>query len=372
MALSQVGLERLNTATTKKIGTNKNLIINGAMEVAQRGTTSTASGFATLDRFLVLHSGTDEAPTQEQADVAAGTTPYTLGFRKSLKITNGNQTSGAGAADYILINYKTESQDIAKSGWNYTDPNSFITFSFWVKSSVAQNFYVRTINDDSPKQRYAFETGSLTQDTWTKVTKTIPGNSNLVFDNNNGIGLYFRFYLFRGTDHTSNSVNLNQWETHNSSQNVPDVTTTWYTTNNATFEITGVQLEVGSVATDFEHRSFAEEALLCKRYYQQIVGSSDLVMFGSGRASGTDAALVATQLAVPLRASPTISTVSYSAWGVGGSKEVTNGSPTVQSFNATHNQLNMQFAALAGQMTNARTACVACASASTLKMDSEL
>ena len=174
---------------------NRNLIINGAMNVAQRGTSSTVSGYATLDRFLVLHSGTDEAPTQEQADVAAGTTPYTLGFRKSLKITNGNQTSGADAADYILINYKTESQDIAKSGWNYTDPNSYITFSYWVKSSVAQNFYVRIISDDTTKQRYAFDTGSLTANTWTKITKTIPGNSNLVFNNDTGIGLYFRFYL---------------------------------------------------------------------------------------------------------------------------------------------------------------------------------
>ena len=351
---------------------NRNLIINGAMQVAQRGTTSTDSGFATLDRFLVLHSGTDEAPTQEQADVAAGTTPYTLGFRKSLKITNGNQTSGAGAADYILINYKTESQDIAKSGWNYTDPNSFITFSFWVKSSVAQNFYVRTINDDSPKQRYAFETGSLSADTWTKVTKTIPGNSNLVFNNDNGIGLYFRFYLFRGTNHTSNSVNLNQWETHNSSQNVPDVTTTWYTTNNATFELTGVQLEVGDHATDFEHKSFAQEALLCKRYYQIIEGNSDLVMFGSGRASGTSHALVPVQLAVPLRASPTISSTNYSGWTASAAETATNKTPTVIHFRATNNQLNMQFGDLAGQLTNARVVTISCNSNSNLVMDSEL
>ena len=252
---------------------SRNLIINGAMNVAQRGTSSTVSGYATLDRFLVLHSGTDEAPTQEQADVAAGTTPYTLGFRKSLKITNGNQTSGADAADYILINYKTESQDIAKRGWNYTDPNSYITFSYLVKSSVAQNFYVRIISDDTTKQRYAFDTGSLTANTWTKITKTIPGNSNLIFNDDQGIGLYFRFYLYRGTNYTSNSVNLNQWETHDSSQNVPDNTSTWYTTNDATFEITGVQLEVGSVATDFEHRSFAQELVLCERYYRSFYDS---------------------------------------------------------------------------------------------------
>ena len=78
--------------------TNKNLIINGAMQVAQRGTSSTSSGYQTVDRFNVEHSGTDEAPTQAQVDVASGTTPYSLGFRKALKIPNGKHTSGAGAS----------------------------------------------------------------------------------------------------------------------------------------------------------------------------------------------------------------------------------------------------------------------------------
>ena len=283
---------------------HRNIIINGAMMVAQRSTSSTVSGYATLDRFLVLHSGTDEAPTQAQADVASGTTPYTLGFRKSLKITNGNQTSGAGAGDYILINYKTESRDIANSGWNYKDSNSFITLSYWVKSSVAQNFYVRVLSDDTTKQRYAFETGSLTADTWTKVTKTIPGNSNLVFNDDNGIGLYFRFYAFRGTDHTDNAVNLNQWETHNSSQNTPDQTSTWYTTNDATFEMTGVQLEVGDTATLFEHRSYGEEFARCQRYYQQYVNISAVgyVPDNSSRSYSH-----AVPLPVAMRAGPTMS-----------------------------------------------------------------
>ena len=262
---SGIGITCANINGTQ-IGGRRNLIINGAMQIAQRGTSSTSEGYI-CDRFNVLRAGVDENPTHAQVDVASGTTPYTLGFRKSLKITNGNQTSGAGTGNYILINYKTESQDIAKSGWNYTDPNSKITFSYWVKSSVAQNFYVRVLSDDNPKLRYAFETGSLTADTWTKVTKTIPGNSNIVFNNDNGIGLYFRFYMWRGTNHTSSSVNLNQWESHNSSQNTPDQTATWYNTNDATFEITGLQLEVGPQATPFEHRSFGEELTLCQRYY---------------------------------------------------------------------------------------------------------
>ncbi len=143
------------------------------MQVAQRGTSSTSSGYYTNDRFAVLYDGTDEAPTQAQVDVSSGTTPYTKGFRKALKITNGNQTGGAGAGDYIQVRYKVEAQDIANSGWNYTDSNSFITLSFYIKSSVAQNFYFNLIAPDGTAQNYAYETGALSADTWTKITKQI-------------------------------------------------------------------------------------------------------------------------------------------------------------------------------------------------------
>jgi len=269
MALNQVGLERLNTATTKKIGTNKNIIINGAMQVAQRGTSSTQTGYRTVDRFTMYHGGVDEAPTYAQADVAAGTTPYTLGFRKCLKITNGNQTSGAGAGDEIQCDYLVEAQDIANSGWNYTSSSSFITLSYWVKSSVAQEFKGHFKTNDGTQQNYPFSLGSLTADTWTKITKTIPGNSNLQFDNNNGIGTQINLFSQMGTDFTASGLTENAWAAYTSGTRTPDQTLTWYTTNDATFEITGVQLEVGSVATDFEHRSFGQELALCYRYYEQ-------------------------------------------------------------------------------------------------------
>ena len=81
-------------------------------------------------------------------------------------------------------------------------------------------------------------------------------------------GLKLELHMLRGTDYTSNSVTLNQWAAHSGSARTPDQTTTWYTTDNATFEVTGVQLEVGSVATDFEHRSISDELLRCYRYFQ--------------------------------------------------------------------------------------------------------
>jgi len=257
---------------------NRNLIINGAMQVAQRGTSSTTNGYGSVDRIQHIYTGTDEAPTFSQADIASGTTPYSLGFRKSIKVTNGNQTSGAGAADYIRTNYLVEAQDVVNSGWDYNSSSSFITISFWVKSSVAQNFYGYFYTFDGTNYYYPYETGSLTANTWTKITKTIPGNSNLQIDNNNEAGINIALGQFWGTNYTA-SPTLNQWATWATDARTPDYTSTWYTTNDATFELTGIQLEVGSVATDFEHRSFADELQRCLRYFYQItkIGSTSEV-----------------------------------------------------------------------------------------------
>ena len=277
MALNTVSSERLatnvktsnlGTELKKKVGQSKNLIINGAFQIAQRGTSSTSSGYHTVDRFKVTYSGTDEAPEQRQASLGTGDTgPYEQGFRKALKITNGNQTGGAGATDHIRIVNVIEGQDINGSGWNYLSSSSFITLSFWVKSSVAQNFYGFIRNTDGTMYQYPFETGSLTADTWTKITKTIPGNSNLTFDNDNGGAWELYIHQFAGTDETASGVTLNAWATYSGTAKMPDFTSTWYTTDDATFEITGVQLEVGSVATDFEHNSYQDELYHCYRYY---------------------------------------------------------------------------------------------------------
>ena len=301
---------------------NRNLIINGAMQVAQRGTTYTgANQFTTVDRFSINHTGLNEDLTTAQADISSGTTPYTSGFKKSFKITNGNQSAGAGSGDHIYISQKIEAQNIATSGWNYTSTSSNVSFSFWVKSSVAQNFYGYLLTKDGTTYLYPFETGSLSADTWTKVTKTIPGNSGLQFDMNTNTGLEIVIAPFFGTDKTG-SVSLNAWGAYNSSVRMPDNTSTWYTTNDATFEITGVQLEVGSVATDFEHRSFGQELALCQRYfyktYRQGVapGTDDTTDLISKRnemsASRTDMVLNIAY-SVPMRATPTI--VGYSKAG---------------------------------------------------------
>jgi len=262
-------LTTVNSVTMPNGGflSNRNIIINGACNVAQRSLSSTSSGYQTVDRFKTNYSGLDNNPTQAQVDVASGTTPYTQGFRKAIKITNGNQSSGAGAGDQASISYIIEDQDLATSGWNYLSATSYVTLSFWFKSSVNQTFYVVLESKDGSSKQYSFAVTPTGADTWTKVTHSIKGDSGLQFSNDNGEGIEIYFLLFYGTNATTSGHTLNTWKATSASDQAPDMTSTWYTTNNATWEMTAVQLEVGSVATDFEHRSFGQELSLCQRYY---------------------------------------------------------------------------------------------------------
>ena len=267
----------------KQFGQSKNLVVNGSCLVAQRGVSQTgvaANGYATVDRFRADQSGTDAYIEQHQVDVASGTTPYAAGLRKAFQVKNGNQTSGAGTSDRVIILYRMESQDFANSGWDYTSSSSYITFSYYVKSSVAQNFFVTLKTADGTPQKYATETGTLTANQWTKVTKTIPGNSNLQFDNDSNEGMELEWSIFRGTA-TTGSMSLNAWAANNNSVRTPDQTSTWYTTDDATFEITGVQIEVSNVATDFEHRSFAQELALCQRYFYMHASGAESASTGN-------------------------------------------------------------------------------------------
>ena len=287
---------------------NRNLIINGAMQVAQRGTTSTSSGIHTVDRFTCEFSGTDASPTQEHETVAAGTEPYTSGFRNSFKVVNGNQSGGAGASDFINIQTKLEAQDIANSGWNYTSSSSYVTLSFWIRSTVAQTFkgFLRT--RDGTEQRYAFDTGSLSANTWTKITKTIPGNSNITINNDTGEGLQINIGAFWGGTFTDSGVTENAWGAYSGSTRMKDNTSTWYTTNLATLQITGVQLEVGSVATDFEHRSFAQELALCQRYFFRVpyAGTGATPIYIASGVESSANARYAFILPQAMRAAPTV------------------------------------------------------------------
>ena len=254
----------------------RNMIINGGALVAQRAKDATevqSTGYGSVDRFRLEYCGTDEAPVQLQSTLSSsdsGDNPYKAGLTRAFHVRNGNQTS-VGAADYLIVLYRIEAADLRNSGWDYTNPNSFVTLSYYIKVNTGQNFYVTLKTADGTPQKYAMETGTLSNQTWKRVTHTIPGNSNLQFDENTDEGLEIEWSLFRGTDYTG-SMSLNAWAANNNSVRTPDQTNTWYDTNNANFELTGVQLELGPVATPFEIKTFADELRRCQRYFFKLGG----------------------------------------------------------------------------------------------------
>jgi len=299
---SGIGITVANINGTQ-IGGRRNIIINGAMNVAQRGTSSTTDGYQTVDRFSVEDGNEDESCTREQAAVTSGGA-YNAGFRNCLKITNGNQTGGAGATDYIQIMQRVEAQNMANSGWNFASSSSFITLSFWVKTSVAQAFSGSLRTADGTAYSYKFDTPIIPPNTWTKVVKTIPGNSNLTFADDNGDGLSVYLYAYLGTTYTSSNTNTETWITAATDTYSNDMSQNWWTTNDATFEVTGFQLEVGPQATAFEHRSFGEELALCQRYYYRITPSNQ-GFYGVGNIDGGNQGQILINFPVTMRSKPT-------------------------------------------------------------------
>ena len=260
------GLADLGNAYSDGALSNRNLIINGAMQVAQRGTSSTSNGVHTVDRFFSVF-GTG-AITQSQQSLSSSDDPYAQGFRSSFRVTV--TTASSSATSFMQIEHKIEAQNISQSGWEYTNPNSYLTFSFWAKSSLAGTYYAQFRTADGTSY-YHNKSFTLASNTWSKVTCTIPGNSNLTIDNNNEEGLRVLVIPDYGTDYSGHAEAVEDaWYARSQNSGyTPSFAQDWHNTSGATFEITGVQLEVGDRATPFEHRSYGDELARCQRYYFQ-------------------------------------------------------------------------------------------------------
>ena len=326
--------------------TNRNLIINGAMQVAQRATSSTANGYGDLDRWKHEYAGTDENPTFAQVSLTTSDTPYTLGLTKTAKITNGDQTSDLQASSLINFNQQIEAQNIRNSGWNYTSSSSYITLSFWVRASVEQNYHGFVKTADGTNYIYPYETGTLSANTWTKITKSIPGNSNLTINDDNGSGFQVFPIFFGGTNYTSSSVTNDAWATWASAGRSKDQTATWYNTNDATLEITGVQLEVGSVATPFEHKTYAQELNACMRYYEGVYMGQGTALFRTytnTAGSPSNCSNVDYNFKVEKRAQPTWAVEGNAQWAPANSTTAMSAYPSKSTCMFQRNDTSHQF-----------------------------
>jgi hypothetical protein len=241
----------------------RNLIINGAMQVAQRGTSTasiTTGGYYTADRwrFEVGSLGTWTMSVENDA-------PTGSGFRKSTKVLCTTADAAPAASDNLLIQQRLEGQNLQaiRKG---TSSAQQLTLSFWVKSNVTGTYIADLYDNDNVRQVSAAYT-IASSGTWEKKTIVFPADTTGAFDNDNALSLFAFFWLGAGTDFTSGTLNTS-WASATNANRTVGQTNLAAATNNY-WQITGVQLEVGAVATPFEFKPFAQDLAECQRYYQK-------------------------------------------------------------------------------------------------------
>ena len=235
---------------------NRNFLINGGCAIDQRnGGSSVTTGFA-IDRTQI--EGFDGGGTGTGQQV----TDSPSGFTHSLKITVTGTDTSLASTDFYTLRQIVEGYNIAHLGFGASGGTS-VTLSFFVKSSLTGNFSCSLGNGDNNRS-YPIMYTINTADTWEKKTMTFPADTTGTWGTGNGRGILVRWSLGAGSGRLGTA---NQW--NGSQAHGATGTTNLFATNAATFQITGLQLEAGSVATDFEHRSFAQEFALCQRYFQK-------------------------------------------------------------------------------------------------------
>ena len=244
---------------------HRNLIINGAMQVAQRGTsnTITTSGVFTSDRFKVTKGNTDELVATLTQDTSAPS-----GFSNSTKITVNTAETAVAADESLNCRYEIEARDLQGIA-NGTSNAKSLTLSFWVKSSVTGTYTVALYKNDNTSRLITSTYTISTANTWEQKTLTFAGDtSGGGINNDSGSGLSIVWWLTVGANKTG--TNSTSWINYVEGGYAYGHTADIASTASATWQITGVQLEVGDTATPFEHRSYADELARCQRYYYRI------------------------------------------------------------------------------------------------------
>jgi hypothetical protein len=283
---------------------NRNLIINGAMQVAQRGTIQTgvqdgaSEAFSTLDRYRTRFSG---GHTGVVTNSQSTTVPAGEGFSSSFGLDVTTAVATLTGSMRSEIQYKVEAQDLRNSGWDYTDTNSSITLSFWARSSKTGAHCIHLVADDTTTDKYYLAEYSLTADTWERISIQIPGHANAVFNNDNGVGIEINWILSAGPDIDGGTSGAWHSTTNRATSNQVNV----YDSTDGEFYLTGVQLEVGSVATPFEHRSYGDELARCQRYYWKNGNVTAYSFVASGFASSSTACELYVAFPVEMRVAPT-------------------------------------------------------------------
>jgi len=263
----------------------RNIVINGDMQIAQRNTSVasiTTSGYRTVDRFTTLILGLGTWTQSQSTDVPSG-----YGFTSSLKMDCTTANASPSASDFLMFRQIFEGQNLQylKKG---TANAVSLTLSFWVKSTKTGTF-IAELFDNNSRGICASYTVSTTN-TWEFKTITFAGDTSGTISNTNGTGLTLNFWLGAGSNFTSGTLNTTWASSINANRAVGQVNIADSTAND--WFITGVQLEAGTSATDFEFLPFDVNLNRCFRYYHFLGGESayqnvnTVAWFGTGDCVG--------------------------------------------------------------------------------------
>jgi hypothetical protein len=289
--------------TNSQIGGRRNMVINGAMQVAQRGTSFTGVGNGDnayyLDRFKFAEAG---SPNGEFTITQASDGPN--GFANSMKFDCTTAETALAANEAIRLIYNFEGQDLQhlKKG---TSNAEYVTLSFYVKSNLTGTAVVGLYDNDNT--RYNAKSYTIdSANTWERKVLTYQPDTTGTLDDDNALSLQIYFWLQAGSNKTSGTLPSN-WESNTEANQAVGQTINIASSTDNDFFITGVQLEVGSQATPFEHRSFGEELALCRRY-TYVFGTSgnnnEVIQWGA--ANGTVTMTGINQLPTKMRTQPTL------------------------------------------------------------------
>ena len=277
----------------------KNIIYNGAMTIAQRATSKTgitANGYYTCDRWHIQLNGPTLKLEQDSDNPG-------YGFKNSLAITTTTAVSSIAAGNAIKLRYLVEGYDVAQLQYGTTHAKPF-TLSFWVKSSLTGQFAISFSRDSRIVNRQVTVNSA---NTWEHKSVTILGDVTTALGNTtNGTGMIINIFPSSGANSTG-GASIRQWNSYHNAHTAFGANMGHLTVTNSTFKITGVQMEVGKVATEFEHRPHAEELSLCQRYFFSMVPLDNYAGYGVGGAYSSTQAVAVVPFPVAMRAKPTFS-----------------------------------------------------------------
>jgi hypothetical protein len=321
------GITNLPSINSGQIGGRRNIVINGAMKVAQRSTSvaglGAATGYFTLDRWQTLIGSAATAGRYTMAQVADGP----AGFANCLKLTTTTADTSIAAGERLALVQRIEGQDLQqlKKG---TASAEQVTVSFYVKGNAAALYVCEVSDNDNAR---AIQQSFAVTTAWNRIELTFAADTSDPLDDDNGSSLSLNIWLHAGSDYTSGTFTSNTWADNvTANRAAVDGLTSIYDSTDRTLSITGVQMEIGSTATDFEHRTYADELHSCRRYCARFTDTAANNYSASITGTyNTDDVIVAVHTAnPPFRATPTFSFSALSDFDL----EPFDAVPTAMSF----------------------------------------